>query len=228
MEIFWVIIGVVCASLVALTAYIILGRAETRPVKQDFSDVKETFYGGAITGTSGIPCGRVSSEAEELYSFFLSKKNTLTENDSTDLNDLKNLLSKLTCLKSDLMSPGKTIMAVKELGFSTHMDIQPVADLTGRCFNKTIPEREISIQFQKWRDYGFELIRRLCTSKSITESEVKNAEQLFITVWKDVESVATSECIGKPPGDLYKTDRHGPSANVPEQLKDLREYDGYY
>jgi hypothetical protein len=224
----WVSIGVIFSILVGVVVYFIMGRAETRPITSHFMGSKEGFYGGAITGTSGLPCGRVSSEAEELYSLFSIKKLSVGEEGLMDLHDLRNLLSKLACFKSDLMSPGQTIMAVKELGFSTHTDIQPVADLTGRCFSKTIPERDLSIQFEKWRDSGIDLIRRLCTASSMSEQESSRAEKLFFTFWKDVQNVAQTSCLTGPPEAMYKTGPHEPAANIPEQLKDLRPYDGLY
>jgi hypothetical protein len=170
----------------------------------------------------------MSNEAESLYSMFASKPNIVGVDAVRDLNDLRNLLSKLTCLKRDLMSPGQTITAVKELGFATHMDIQPVADFTGRCFSKTIPEREVSIQFAKWRDFGLDLLKRLCTSTSMTEGESKQSERLFLTTWNDVQQVATGACLQGPPVDPYKMSRYDPVANTPKELQELRPYDGLY
>jgi hypothetical protein len=127
-------------------------------------------------------------------------------------------------MKRDLMSPGQTVSSARELGFATHMDIQPVADLTARCFTKTIPERDLSIQFEKWRDFGFDLIRRLCTAADLTEGEVQHVESLFTAAWKDAYSVAQSNCFGKPtPEDV---DPHGPAPHMPESLVELRDYDG--
>jgi hypothetical protein len=245
---FWAIIGAVIALCIALTAYFIIGRADTRPIRQDFvgsekeeedsTDAKEGFYGGAVNGTSGLPCGRVSVEAEQLYAMFSSRPVTVGEEGpassdlgvqgNTDLRDLKDLLSKLTCFKSDLMSPGQTITAVKELGFATHMDIQPVADLTGRCFAKLVPERDLSIQFEKWRDFGLDMIRRLCTASSMSELEASQAERLFFLVWNDVMSVAQGACLKGPPEGMFKTGPYDPVANTPDSIKELRPYDGLY
>ena len=54
-----ILIGILIALAAAITAYFVLGRADTRPVVQG-------FYGGAINGTTNLPCGRNSSEAQEL------------------------------------------------------------------------------------------------------------------------------------------------------------------
>jgi hypothetical protein len=217
--IFWAIIGVVVSVMIGLVVYFIIGRAETRPVKQG-------FYGGAITGSSNLSCGRMSSEAEQLYSLFASKNLKGAEEGSADLRDLKNLLSKLCCFKQDLMAPQQTITAVKELGFSTQQDIQPLGDLTGRCFSKTIPERDLSLQFIKWRDAGSSLIHRLCTQGNLSEAEVLMAENLFMALWRDVNDVANVQCLTVLPKE--KMSRRDPQPSVTEDVVGLKEYDGLY
>ena len=156
---------------------------------------------------------------------FISKNFT---NKQDNLHDLRNLLSKMCCLKQDLMAPQQTITAVKELGFATHMDIQPVADLTARCFSKTIPERDLSIQFIKWRDFGIDMIRRLCTAANLSESEVKHAEGLFKKCWSDVQDVAMTTCISTVGEGAFKQSPHEASPHIPEDIQDLRPYDGLY
>ena len=194
-------------------------RAETRPIKQG-------FYGGPINGTSSFACSRMSSEAEELVSMFASRQLNVGEEGQMDLHDLKAVLSKMLCMKRDLMSPQHTIVAAKELGFATHMDIQPVADLTARCFTKTIPERDLDIQYEKWRDFGLKMVKRLCTAGQFSEEEVQKAEQLFITAWKDAYDVATIQCLKTITDE--KVSERDVKPHTPEEIKDLREYDGYY
>jgi hypothetical protein len=219
----WVFVGIgaLVAVLIGVVMYFTLGRAETRPVKQG-------FYGGPITGTSAIPCGRMSSEASACYAMFAERNLDVGEEGKADLMDLKNLLSKLCCFKQDLMAPQHLIAAVKELGFSTHQDIQPLGDLTGRCFSKTVPERDLSIQFQKWRDSGLDLIRRLCTAGNFSEAETQKAEQLFLKAWRDVQDVALTMCMSTDGKDMHKVGRHDAAPHTPEELDDLRPYDGYY
>jgi len=216
--IMWAIGGAIVAVLIGVTVWLILGRADTKPVVSG-------FYGGAINGTSELPCGRMSAEAEQLMAFFHAKHFT---NKQDNLHDLRNLLSKMCCLKQDLMAPQQTITAVKELGFATHMDIQPVADLTARCFSKTIPERDLSIQFEKWRDFGFDMIRRLCTAANLSEGEVKQAEALFKKCWSDVQDVAMTTCLSSVGEGAFKQSPHEASPHIPEELDELRPYDGLY
>jgi hypothetical protein len=215
----WAVIAVFVALLVGVAVYITVDRAATRPVKQG-------FYGGAITGSSNLSCGRMSSEAEKLYALFLKTNANEAEEGSADLRDLKVLLSKLCCFKQDLMAPQQTITASKELKFVTQQDIQPLGDLTGRCFNKTIPERDLSLQFIKWRDAGKKLIHRLCTEGNLSEKQVMVAENLFATLWKDVEDVANNRCLTVLPKE--KNDRHDPLPRTTEDVMTLKEYDGLY
>ncbi len=216
----FVLAGAIIALIIAVTMYFTLQRAETRPVKEGF--------GGAVVGTSAIPCGRMSSEASAVYAMFADRSLDIGEEGKADLQDLKNLLSKLCCFKQDLMAPQHLIAAVKELGFSTHQDIQPVGDLTARCFTKTVPERDLSIQFQKWRDSGLDLIRRLCTAGNYSEAEVQQAEKLFLTAWRDVQDVALTMCMSTAGQGMDKVGRHDAAPHTPEELEELRPYDGYY
>jgi hypothetical protein len=215
----WLWVGVAVAILIFFVVKMIVGSADTRPIKQG-------FYGGPINGTSEFACGRMSSEAEELVSLFSQKQLDVGEEGSQDLHDLKAVLSKMLCMKSDLMAPQRTITAVKELGFATHMDIQPVADLTARCFSFTVPERDLSIQFGKWRDFGLDMVKRLCTAGQLSEEESKKAESLFIAAWKDAMSVAFTMCLKTPTQE--KQSPHDAAPHVPEELQELRPYDGYY
>jgi hypothetical protein len=216
---FWIFVGVVVATLIAVVLYMVLPRASTRPVR-------ENFYGGAISGSSGLACGRMSAEAEALVSMFTSRVLAGKEEDDLNLRDLKAVLSKMLCMKQDLMAPQQTITAAKELGFATHMDIQPVADMTARCFSKTVPERDLSIQFEKWRDFGLNMISRLSASADLTEAEVKKAEELFTAAWKDALDVALTQCIGRVAKD--KVSPHDAAPHIPDSLNELSDYTGYY
>jgi len=219
----WIFFGILIACIAGLVAYFVSGRADTRPIRENFLSMP-------VKGASAVPCGQMSSEAEALYSLFTSRSLTVGDEGSSDLRDLKNLLGKMCCMKRDLMSPLQSVSSIKELGaasqFATHMDIQPVADLTASCFSKTIPERDLNIQFEKWHDYGNLMIRRLCTAASMNESEAQNAENLFKTFWADAYSVAQSTCIGGVPTGAFGVGGRDPAPRTPEPVKDLQEYDG--
>jgi hypothetical protein len=214
--------AVIVVLLVCVVVNIVINRAKTPPIVSNI----DGFYGGAINGSSNLSCGRMSSEAEKLYAMFYKKSVKDSEEGSDDMRELKMLLSKLCCFKQDLMAPQQTITAVKELAFVTQQDIQPIGDLTGRCFSKTIPERDLSLQFIKWRDSGKVLIHRLCTEGNLSESQVKVAEGLFGTLINDVEGVATSRCIGSLPKQAEG--RFDPQPVTTKDVDGLRKYDGLY
>lgn len=214
----YVLGGLVLGAIVFTIVYFVMGRADTRPVREGFQ--------GPVFGTTNLPCGRASSEAQATLAFFESKGLGVN---NADFKDLRDLLSRFTCLKQDLMAPQQMITSTKELGFETHMDIQPLADLTARCFSKTIPERDLSIQFIKWRDYGVDLIRRLCTAGNLGEAEVLYVEKLFLAAWTDVYDVANTVCITSiKDGGAFKGSPRDPAPSADEGDADLRPYDGYY
>jgi hypothetical protein len=219
----WFFISALVAVAIGVVLYYTVPRGDTRPVVSG-------FYGGPVRGTATLPCGRASSEAEELMAFFEGRTLKGTEEGNENMRDLRDLLSKLCCLKADLMAPQQLIAAVKELGFATHMDIQPVADLTARCFSKTIPIRDLDIQFAKWKDFGLDMIRRLCTATETTEQETQNAERLFLAAWNDVYDVSRTSCIASiPEGQgAFKGSPRDPKPSVDEGDDELRPYDGYY
>ena len=231
----WIGIGIFLGAVIGIVIFIIIPRANTRPIKDGFrnknaesaeKEEEEGFLSMPVKGVSGVPCGQMSSEAEAVYQFFASRKLSVGEEGDMDLQNLQQLLGKMCCMKRDLMSPAQSVSSARELAFATHMDIQPVADLTANCFAKTVPERDLSIQFEKWRNFGMDMIRRLCTAGSLSESEVNEVEALFKQAWKDCYDVANTVCIGTIPTGAFATGPHDPAPRTPENLAELRDYDG--
>jgi hypothetical protein len=221
-EIPWksILIGFLVAGVAGLVAWLITTKANTRPLVQGFAP--------ATNGNASFPCAAMSSEASQLYAIFSDRKLTVGEEGSNDLQDLKQLLTKLCCMKQDIMGLENNISAVKELQFNTYQDIQPVADMTARCFRSSVPERELSIQFDKWHKAGKDTIRRLCTAGNISGSERSTADTLLNTVIKDAYEVARLRCVSAPVDPKFKTGPHDPAARTPETTTLLREYDGLY
>ena len=217
----WFLVGILICILVSWIVYQILKRVNTRPVS-------ESFLSMPVKGSTGIPCGQMSSEAEELYGMFLTVDPNVMKGTDLDLSNLKDLLGKFCCLKRDLMSPVQSVSSSRELQFATHMDIQPVADLTASCFAKTIPERDLSIQFDKWKDFGTTVLNRLSVAASFSESKTQHAESLFKTVWQDTYNVAQETCIGTIPKGVFTTGPHDPAPMSPESISDLGPYTGRY
>ena len=205
------------AALVIGVSLVVIKYSNTRPVVQGFT---------AVNGVSNIPCGATLADGEKLYSMFADRNLDNTEDGKKDLGDLKNLLAKLACMKRDLLSPSGLISAEKELQFCTYSDLQSSAETTARCLSKQIPERDLEIQFEKWRLYGNDLLLRLCTDGRLKEYEVVEAEKLFNSLCKDVYGVAKIKCPTGVPVDHAGSPRD-PAKYMAPELKNLSEYDGY-
>ena len=182
-------------------------------------------FAGPARG-AGVPdCLRTSQNASDLYELFASKQNT-TEEGPDDLREFTLLLSKISCLKKDLMSPSGIIEATRYQAYSTAHDIEPVAETVARCLAKTIPDRDLSIILEKWNTRGTELLLRLCSSFQLTDSEVTKAKSLFKAAIVDITDISKSMCL-KNNVDTKLTSRDV-APYEPSALKELREYKGYY
>ena len=103
----YVLGGLILGAIVFTIVYFVMGRADTRPVREGFQ--------GPVFGTTNLPCGRASSEAQATLAFFEAKGLGVN---NADFKDLRDLLSRFTCLKQDLMAPQQMITSTKELGSS--------------------------------------------------------------------------------------------------------------
>jgi len=193
--------------------------------------VDEAFYGGVARG-SGLPdCVRTLPEGSEILSTLLGRMGSdpSASEGGADYREFQLILSKLGCLKKDLLSPSGIVEATRYQAFETAHDRINVAEVCGMCLNQTIPSRDLDIVFATWRDRGKVLLRKLCTEANLKEEEVVKLEKLFHKAWSDVYDIAKSRCL--------KTDfslQHGGStggdvgAFEPEHLKDMRSYDYKY
>jgi hypothetical protein len=214
--------------MVGIGWFVLYGRSATMPSITPFQDMKkkEGFYGGVAVG-AGVPdCLRVSVEGSRLYELFASKISGFEEGPA-DFKELTLLLNQLSCFKKDLMGVAKQIEATRYQPFATQLDMEPIAETTGRCFAKTIPPRDLDLAFEKWSKRGGFLITRLCTAANLKESEVVEAEKLFKAFIADVKDVAVDNCLKGTPvmGDEKLTPR---DAGAYDPGTSGREYFGYY
>ena len=221
------IIAAAIALAVGYVSYMIIIKNKTLSSgawpKMDSS--LEGFQGPA-NGVSSIKCGQESSYAVSLSALFSSKK-SVTEEGEADLDEFNQILSKLCCLKHDLMSTNQVVQSTLNLKFNTSHDRENPANTTGRCFTKSLPPRDLDIIFDTWRDRGLALLDRLCTSYSLSDSEAKAAKNDLLSVWADVYDVAKSVCgpekavsSGASPRDVKGV--------MPERVQTLGPYTGYY
>jgi len=221
-----VFIGAALSLMVIGISLFFIKYSGTRPIASGFVGTVPTNEGFTATnGVSNVPCGHDLADGEALYSMFLGRDMGRTEDGKKDIDDMRNLLAKLACMKRDLLSPSGTISAEKELAFCTYSDIQSTSETTARCLSKQIPERDLEIQFEKWNRYGLDLIKRLCTDTNMNESEVVSAEKLFGSVIEDVNSIAKMKCLtGVPVDDESPRD---PAKYASPETKNLQPYEGY-
>ena len=217
---FYVVVSFMIAVVIGLIVYLVVSRVNTVP----FSTSGEGFQ-GPTQGVSDLKCGQESSEAVGLAEMFASKQSS-TEDGPYDLLELKLILSKLCCMKHDLVSVSQVIQATHYLPFSTSHDLQSPADTVARCFTKSIPPRDLDLAFGSWKQRAVLLIRRLCTSYNLSESESEKAKSLFNAVWSDVLSIAKNAC--SPPAEEVIDSPRTINGFISEKIKDLGTYTGYY
>ena len=187
--------------------------------------IGEGFYGGVARGAGHPDCLRTLPEGAELLDMVSKRVKGYPSDGSSDYKEMELLLSKMACLKKDLLSPSGVVDATRYQAYETSHDRMAVAELCGMCMSHTISSRDLDIATATWRDRGKLLLRKLCTEADLTEIEVVNAERLFKKAFDDVYDVATSRCLKsdvsmQSPGDV--------SGYLPENIKDHRTYEYKY
>ena len=184
-------------------------------------------FGGVAHGAGTPSCLRTSSEGSQLIDLFANKQSRFEEGPDT-LAELTILVGKLSCLKKDLVSPSFIVNATRQQPYTTSHDIEPVAETTARCFAKTISPRDLGLILDKWNSRGEALVKKLCTTHSLSPDEVNNAQALLRSFSRDISDIARSACLqgepmiaGKPgPRDAHPYEK-------PENVE-LSSYNGYY
>lgn len=216
----WAVLAIVFGVIIGLLLFATLRRGKTIP------RVAEGF-GAPVVG-AGVPdCLRESNEAAQIVSIFLGRVESV-EQGAPDLEELKVLLSKLACMKRDLVGVAQVVNATLYQPFVTAHDVEPVAETVGRCFAKTIPQRDLEISFDKWKTRGRFLINRLCGAAEFDKAQTQQVNVLFNTVLVDVYDIAQQRCLAGQPEIMGKDTPRDTTAYSPPGLKNLREYTGYY
>lgn len=234
------VIALFATALVVTVSICTWSGAKTMPVMDGFqlqtgmvapnrmrAKVHEGFAGPAVG--AGVPdCLSTSSDCAQLSDVFTGKTPT-TEEGPDDLRELRLILSKISCMKRDLMGNAKVVQATFYQPFSTAHDIEPVAETTARCFAKTIPQRDLSLTFDKWGGRGTFLVKRLCTSYGLNDGEEEKALQLFGQAMADLADIAMSECCSSAEAVIGgQPQKRMVQGLAPPSLMTLRDYQGYY
>jgi hypothetical protein len=186
-------------------------------------------FAGPVSGAGMPDCVRSSKEAAALYEL-LSGKVSVTGEGPDDLRELQLILGKLACFKRDLTGVAGVVAATRTQPFSTAHDLEPIAETTARCFAKTIPQRDLSLSFDKWGSRGTFLIKRLCTSLRLSDAEDDEALRLFGALMADVSDIAMGRCCNAS-GDAILAGQVQPrmvGGYEAPGLNELRPYTGYY
>ena len=182
-------------------------------------------FQGPTQGVSDFPCGQESTDAVALVQMFYGRKSS-TEEGELDLAELKAILSKMCCMKHDLMSVSQVVEASMYLPYNNTHDRENPADTVARCFTKGIPLRDLDITYATWKDRGIVLINRLCTSYDFTTVEADQAADYFTKCWKDCFDVAQTVCLKE--NKVPASSPRDPKGLMPEAVKTLGSYTGYY
>ncbi len=232
MDYVWIVMAL---TAVFFTVYLFVRKRNTLPwvPAEGFSGVvagagnPDCLY--TLAGAGNPDCLYTLAGAAELLSVFEQAGVESVSEGPRDYSELRLILSKLACLKKDLMSPSGIVQATLYQPYATTHDREPVAETTARCFAKTIPARDLDISFETWRDRGNELLRRLCTAAKLSEAQASAQEQRFARLWADVYDVAKGACMkgepsiaGKPAGP------RDPAPYVPADVSAVGPYEGYY
>jgi len=218
---FFIFFSAIIALAVGLVVMSVFSRRNTVP-----SGVKHEGFQGPAMGVSNIPCGQESAEARTLADLF-SNRESSTEDGVADLKELKQILSKLCCMKHDLMSPGQVVQNMMYLPYNNTHDRENPADTVARCFTKSIPPRDLDITFGTWKERALTLISRLCTSYNLSSSESDNAIRLFMQVLNDIFSIAKDVC--SPPVKAPENESpRDPKGHILKFVEGLGIYTGYY
>jgi hypothetical protein len=196
-----------------------------------YKRIDEGFFGGVARGSGHPDCLRTLPEGSEILDTIASlfAEHGGQAEASADYREFQLILSKLGCLKKDLMSPSGIVEATRYQAFETAHDRINVAEVCGMCLSQTIPARDLDIVFATWRDRGRVLLRRLCTEAQLTEETVGRVEQLFNKAWEDVYEISKSKCLKT---DFSKQNGGATGGDVgafePESLAGLRAYTNKY
>lgn len=221
---FYSVLAVTISLLAGYLANAIITRRKTVP-----SGKWEGFEGfhGNSAGVPDIACSQESTDAVAICDIFDGHKAT-TSDGPDDLRELKMILSKLCCIKHDLLSSNQTVNSTMKLPYNTSHDREPVANTVARCFTKTIPIRDIDITFLTFKDRGLVLLNKSCTSYNLSNDESDRAKRFFLACLMETFTLAKKVCT--PSGSTTKESENPRDLKglMAEKIKDLGEYKGYY
>jgi hypothetical protein len=220
---FFMVIAGIVALAVGFIAYTLISKRNTVP--SGSNNKKEGFQGPA-RGVATIPCGQESSHVTDILELF-ARKSSSTGEGSADMKEFKQIMSKMCCMKHDLMGAAQVVSSTLYIPYNNTHDRENPADTVGRCFTKSIPPRDLDIIFGTWKTRGLSLLNKLCTSYKLSSNESEKAARHFTMLWSDVFDIAKGACSPPEKAPEYGSPRD-PKGVMPSEVEELGEYKGYY
>jgi hypothetical protein len=164
--------------------------------------VRTGFEGGTLADTPLVRstlysayAGRVSGQTDAPLMGSLARGSTASD----ALLELQQLEAKLAAFTADLTSPEKQINASKLVQYNTYQDIRPLGDWTAQCFSKNVPERDITLQMERWFLSGKKTLADL--NKAAGQPEDTNVTKLASMI-DTVKTVAMANCVARAHTDI--------------------------
>jgi hypothetical protein len=164
--------------------------------------VRTGFEGGTLTNVPMVGstlysayAGRVSGQSDASLMGSLACGSTTSD----ALLELQQLEAKLAAFTADLTSPEKQINASKLVQYNTYQDIRPLGDWTAQCFSKNVPERDITLQMERWYLSGKKTLADL--NKAAGQPEDTNVAKLASMI-DAVKTVAMANCVARAHTDI--------------------------
>lgn len=228
---FFVFIAAIVALACGFVVYMVISRKNTVPsgltgLMGAVGPIGQEGFQGPSRGVSTIPCGQESTDAIAVLDMFASRSSTTGEG-SADLSEFRQILSKLCCMKHDLMSTNQVVASMMNIPYNNTHDRENPADTVARCFTKSMPMRDLDITFGTWKERGLNLLNRLCTSYSLSGNESEQATAHFTRLWSDVFDIAKNNCVPAKKDSDHGSPRD-PRGFMPGKVEGLGSYDGYY
>jgi hypothetical protein len=225
-----IIVSVILCLFIA--RYFFYGKA-TVPLpsyKSGFTVTKEGFLlpteAGGIIDSEKVEgpqnCLNLSAPATTILGMIPSTEH------SDDTVELKRLLNKLSCFKKDLSSPNHLVDATLKQPYITDHDVEPIAEVTARCFAKTISPRDLEISFDIWTGRGNALLESIAAACGMSSADLTKAQSVFNLFIRDIRNDAQESCLQKEPLISGKPGPRDPHPYSNPNEKDFGKYDGFY
>lgn len=141
--------------------------------------------------------------------------------DATDREELKLILTKLTCLDSDVTNSGVTGYRSMSLPFNTNHDIEPLGNFVGRCLNNGTREQDLTLLMDKYEKRGKMLINQISKRTGMNS---KTPQEHYEAVLRVTSNVLNTGCLAKRSGLDIPSGPRDPGYTVPFSVEKLANY----